>query len=107
MGRVGKTCPLTFSTVLAVLVGDAGGPFAELCPIRLPAVATEKFTVTAEADTLLAVGRARRLAANPKRFELSLIVDQLASSALLTLYRESVLFLQSADRSCRVPRVRS
>ena len=51
---------VTFSTVLSVLVGDAAGPFAELCPIRLPVVATENFAVTAETDTLLAaVGRER------------------------------------------------
>jgi len=53
---------VTFSTVLSVLVGDAGGPFAEICPIRLPVVATEKFTVTSESETLLAPVARERLA---------------------------------------------
>jgi hypothetical protein len=38
---------VTFSTVLSVLVGEAHGPFSELCPIRMPVEAKEKFTVTA------------------------------------------------------------
>jgi hypothetical protein len=37
---------VTFATVLPVLVGDESGPFSELCPIRLPVVAKEKFTVS-------------------------------------------------------------
>jgi hypothetical protein len=38
---------VTFSTVLSVLVGEAHGPFSELCPIRMPVEAKEKFTATA------------------------------------------------------------
>jgi len=37
---------VTFATVLPVLVGDESGPFSELCPIRLPVVAKEQFTVS-------------------------------------------------------------
>ncbi len=37
---------VTFATVLPVLVGNESGPFSELCPIRLPVVDKEKFTVS-------------------------------------------------------------
>jgi hypothetical protein len=37
---------VTFTTVLAVLVGDEGGPLSELCPIRVPVVAKEQFAVS-------------------------------------------------------------
>jgi hypothetical protein len=36
---------VTFSTVLAVLVGESSGRFADFCPIRLVAQKTEQFTV--------------------------------------------------------------
>jgi hypothetical protein len=37
---------VTFATVLAVLVGEQNGPFADLCPIRFPVVADAKFVVS-------------------------------------------------------------
>ena len=37
---------VTFATALAVLVGEKNGPFADLCPIRLPVVADAKFVVS-------------------------------------------------------------
>jgi hypothetical protein len=36
---------ITFSTVLSVLVGEENGPFADLCPIRLPVTASAMFVV--------------------------------------------------------------
>jgi len=40
---------IKFGTVLSVLVGDKNGPFADLCPIRLPVTTSAKFVLgTAE-----------------------------------------------------------
>ena len=36
---------ITFSTVLSVLVGEKNGPFAGLCPIRLPVTASAQFVL--------------------------------------------------------------
>jgi hypothetical protein len=37
---------VTFATVLSVLVGERSGPFADLCPIRLPVTAIAKFVLS-------------------------------------------------------------
>ena len=37
---------VTFATVFSVLVGEKDGPFADVCPIRIPATASTSFVVT-------------------------------------------------------------
>ena len=37
---------VTFATVFSVLVGEKDGPFAEVCPIRIPATGSANFVVT-------------------------------------------------------------
>jgi|ERR1700722_3850048 hypothetical protein len=39
---------VTFSTVVSILVGDEGGPFADLCPIRIFGQKTEVLSVSEE-----------------------------------------------------------
>jgi len=37
---------VTFATVFSVLVGEKNGPFADVCPIRIPATGSASFVVT-------------------------------------------------------------
>lgn len=37
---------VTFATVFSVLVGEKDGPFADACPIRIPATGSANFVVT-------------------------------------------------------------
>jgi hypothetical protein len=51
---------VTFSTVLAVLVGERDGEFRDLCPIRLPAEERARFVVTGPPRPSALADRARR-----------------------------------------------
>lgn len=37
---------VTFATIFSVLVGEKDGPFADFCPIRIPAIGSASFVVT-------------------------------------------------------------
>lgn len=39
---------VTFASIFSVLVGEKDGPFADVCPIRIPAIGSASFVVTGD-----------------------------------------------------------